>query len=528
MNEDLVEKLIEDWIPICKSFSESGQKAKRKAIAGTIRKRIEAEVGNPCPTCSEILIPPEKLGHRPKRGYSPPNRSVTVEHIVPRTLGGDNRESNLISMCYLCNMCRNITMTKLMPEHTTLRIRKLSDAEFEKLKQFVAWSIRTVHTPKSEFIDPEIQGMFEASYTKHSESDAEKRAISPKPTAAAPSPDTGEQATLSQLLTVLEDIRGDQRDLLRLMKQRRVPLLVRIFRRVTAPFRRGPPNRIESVVQQPAEMKELAQPPMPEAEEEREPVQIESEVGLAAQLSELENDAERRASFQRIIESLLTEKISLMHLGTKVRDYQEEQGWPEKGTPAFLQEFGIPKRHGLRKAIENLMSDRVIISGEAPKHMIELRVKPEQTEEEKKPKVAAVTKSGAIRGFNTAAKTGQSSLKFPADPVDLHTILCLVESRRGEGVTWKEVRTHVQAANGLSKNRVDATTSMIGFCTESMMNPSHSIDWSVFPGTPALLELLNHECVHRLTSYSGYTYVEDEAIPLVREYFGRVASLFND
>ena len=528
MNEDQIQKFIDEWIPICKSFSERGQKVKKKVIPGTIRRRIEAEAGNPCPICSEILILPEKLGHRPKRGYSPPNRSVTVEHIVPRTLGGDNRESNLISMCYLCNMCRNITMTKLMREHTTLRVRKLNDAEFEKLKQFVAWSIRTVHTPKSEFIDPEIQGMFEAIYTKHSESDAEKGATSPKPTAATSPLHTGEQATLSQLLTVLEDIRRDQRDLLRLMEQKRVPLLVRFFRWVTAPFRRGPPKRIEAVVQQPAEMKELAQPSMPKAEEEREPVEIESEVELAAQLSELESDAEQRASFQRIIESLLAEKMSLVRLGTKVRDYQEEQGWPERGTPVFLQEFGIPKRHGLRKAIENLMSDRVIISGEAPKHMIELRDKPEQTEQEKKPKVAAVTKSGAIRGFNTAAKTGQSSLKFPADPVDMHTILCLVESRRGESVTWKEVRTHVQAANGLSRNRVDATTSMIGFCTDSMMNKDHSIDWSVFPGSPALLELLNRQCVYRLTSYSGYTHVADEAIPLVREYFGRVKSLFND
>jgi 5-methylcytosine-specific restriction endonuclease McrA len=58
-------------------------------VAGPMRR---AAVGQPCPRCRVIMV-----GGRGKP------RSATVDHIVPRHLGGSYGAENLRVMCQSCN-----------------------------------------------------------------------------------------------------------------------------------------------------------------------------------------------------------------------------------------------------------------------------------------------------------------------------------------------------------------------------------------------------------------------------------------
>ena len=64
-------------------------------------------VGKCCPTCDVRM-------RRPKYEFDP--NSATVEHIVPLSIGGDNKTNgqfpNCIPMCHACNQARNKVVTK--------------------------------------------------------------------------------------------------------------------------------------------------------------------------------------------------------------------------------------------------------------------------------------------------------------------------------------------------------------------------------------------------------------------------------
>jgi len=166
VSKDEVGLLIDKWVDISISSIQGGNKPKKKQIMGPDRTEIESFAGSDCPTCGTTMILPKKLGRVPKKGESPDNDSLSVEHIVPRILGGNNIRSNLVAMCHLCNMCRNVTMTKLIPHFSTMRKRTISVDEISLVSRFVEWSIRTIHTPNFLNIDSECSEIFARSVAK--------------------------------------------------------------------------------------------------------------------------------------------------------------------------------------------------------------------------------------------------------------------------------------------------------------------------------------------------------------------------
>ena len=102
--DEEVQHLIEKWIPRCIAFIEDGGRGEiGKKILTADRNDVDARVGKKCPTCPTIMI------ERKRRRPDDRPETITVEHIVPRTLGGNNVRDNLVAMCHDCNKCRRPT-----------------------------------------------------------------------------------------------------------------------------------------------------------------------------------------------------------------------------------------------------------------------------------------------------------------------------------------------------------------------------------------------------------------------------------
>lgn len=70
-------------------------------IRDTKRKRIYERDGWRCVWCGGRLT----LGKRKLLGLA--GDSPTLDHILPRALGGGNEAHNLITSCYSCNSCNS-------------------------------------------------------------------------------------------------------------------------------------------------------------------------------------------------------------------------------------------------------------------------------------------------------------------------------------------------------------------------------------------------------------------------------------
>ena len=161
MSEAEVQALVDKWIPYCIEYVQSGRKEKKKKISGTDRNEIESHAGEKCPTCTEKMVPQPHTGRIPKKGDLPEKHGITVEHIIPRVLGGDNRRLNLVAMCHRCNQCRNAVMNEIIPHLPTIRGSKLQETVRDTLSRYVEWSIRTIHTPNSNKVDTSLSELFE-------------------------------------------------------------------------------------------------------------------------------------------------------------------------------------------------------------------------------------------------------------------------------------------------------------------------------------------------------------------------------
>ena len=157
MSEDEFQEILQNWLRICFSFIEKGDREEiRKQISDGNRNIAYQQIGKPCPTCHEVM----EGRHIPQAGVHPPAQSITVEHIIPRTLGGNNTPPNLVGMCHLCNCARNLTMMTFMPEHEKMFGKKLTEIDKEIVVQFIEWVLRTVHTPSSSKVDSKLTEIF--------------------------------------------------------------------------------------------------------------------------------------------------------------------------------------------------------------------------------------------------------------------------------------------------------------------------------------------------------------------------------
>ena len=99
-------------------------------------------IGKCCPTCDVRM-------RRPKHEFDP--NSATVEHIVPLSIGGDNKTDgefpNCIPMCHACNQARNkvvlrfgksMGVVKFLIEQVYCKGVRLADKYLNAFKRFVS------------------------------------------------------------------------------------------------------------------------------------------------------------------------------------------------------------------------------------------------------------------------------------------------------------------------------------------------------------------------------------------------------
>lgn len=94
-NPALEQHILKWQLKSTKFHLENKEMVKRKPMPKITSKGM----GKPCPTCGKIM----------SRGKGPSR--LSLEHIVPRSTGGDNsyggKYPQCIAMCYLCNQTRN-------------------------------------------------------------------------------------------------------------------------------------------------------------------------------------------------------------------------------------------------------------------------------------------------------------------------------------------------------------------------------------------------------------------------------------
>ena len=141
-------------------FIESGKNPKRRRISKTIRGIIYQSVGEKCSICDLILS--EHTDTKSTKSYDPIDSSITIEHLFPLDLGGNNTPDNMVPMCYACNVKARCATQQHFVETMVKekRGKTLSEEDKEILNRFVEWSIRTVKSPGNK-IDSEIQQYFE-------------------------------------------------------------------------------------------------------------------------------------------------------------------------------------------------------------------------------------------------------------------------------------------------------------------------------------------------------------------------------
>ena len=462
MTETEVQNLLEKWISKCFSFIEDGNKGEvSKKIKGADRKEIEKKVGGKCPTCPTILIPCEKFGRKPRKGEVQDRASITVEHVVPRTLGGNNTRENLVAMCHQCNMYRNATMTYIIPNYSTMHGISLDKDGKSRVSRFIEWSIRTIHSPDSEKIDTECSIIFDNFVTRARK--IKPHDISKKPeimaiknSGAEPHNNLGKES-IDNLVELLREIHDTQKAIL-------VQLQKSLFRRLIDWM--GTPFRILSK-------------------------KIRSRRETSKSISPSQQNKSYRPppekTFVEIIEHLLTDegKISMINLGIKLRKYQEENNWDDVGSGALLVKSGMGKNFGLKNAILKLMPDKVTITGEHSQVMICLTNGIESVIvkqiHEKPVEVVPFDRDGA---YPSIAKLNQSrrGLRLPREPKQLADAIEWFNSNQTELNSFDEVKEGLRNSRTMSPSRAVLQYNKFRwvFFTDPSLE-SREIDWRNSP-----------------------------------------------
>ena len=365
--EPEVQERIKQWTEHCIAFIEAGGKGEvGKMISSANRKIIEAEVGECCPTCDTHMTPTTKRGRQPKKGESPDPTSITVEHVVSRTLGGNNKLDNLVAMCHQCNMYRNATMTKLIPSYAQMHGRQLTEVERDKVSRFIEWSIRTIRTPSTK-IDAECAGLFAAFIAKaKSKTTAGKKQTHvgmKNPVANNSSEPMPNRSDMRQMLEVLKEIRDTQKAILELMVRPRKQRLRSWFRGIFGKKKGRNSAKVKLPEQHEKKKKTVKKKKTPSSEIKTEKIMPVPE------------------DFEDTIRNILEgrEPMKLAVFGHELKIYQEMNQWGHTGTEAFLVMHGFNKKYGLKKAILSKMPDEIMIEGVAPRQTISLKMKEEES-----------------------------------------------------------------------------------------------------------------------------------------------------
>jgi len=337
-SEKEVQHLIDEWTHRCIDFIQNGGKGEvGKKISGSDRKVIYEQVGEKCPTCPTEMIPTEK-GRLMKKGEVHHPSSITVEHVVPRILGGNNKRDNLVAMCHQCNFHRNATMIVSIPTHNKMHGTLLSGGEITQVSRFIEWSIRTIHSPSSKKVDKMCSEIF-ANQTPKLAKKIKSPVVAKKPVII----DTG-KSSIDELVELLREINDTQKAIL---EQLQKSLFRRLFDFLVTPFKLLT-RKIQS-------RRKISK-------------------SISTSKQKIFDTHPLEDTFEETIERLLLGKgpMPFSTFGHKLREYQKEKNWENLGTNAFLEMHRIPKNYGLKKAILTKMPKRVSITGESPKERIQM------------------------------------------------------------------------------------------------------------------------------------------------------------
>lgn len=111
------------------SFWRSGEK-KVSPLQGPIKQMmLRGAHGRPCPICGIMML------HHPNTtiDHTMPS-AATIEHILPRSLGGTHEGDNLSTICNGCNRARGMVYSDL----------KLTN---ETIREYVAWLFLQIDDP---------------------------------------------------------------------------------------------------------------------------------------------------------------------------------------------------------------------------------------------------------------------------------------------------------------------------------------------------------------------------------------------
>ena len=347
--EEEVQHLVDEWTTQCINFIQTGSKGEvGKKISTSDRKEIEVRVGEKCPTCQIVMSPTIKKGRKPRKGEVPEPSSITVEHIVPRTLGGNNKRDNLIAMCHQCNMYRNATMTVSIPHHSTMRGKSLSKEEFTQVSRFIEWSIRTIHSPLSK-VDKVCSEIFE-NFIANVEKPkipvvAKKPVIIVTENNQIATDDSLENNSISELIELLREISDTQKTILehlqKSLSRRLIDWLATPFRMISRKIRLRRKNSNSISISK----------------------EKTNDIHSPEKTFEVDNNLDGINRFRLECLRVIDERMSPAKFSMRLSASISEHGFEDMSGKEFARYCGIPKRWSLLKALQTHLSDSICIDG---------------------------------------------------------------------------------------------------------------------------------------------------------------------
>jgi len=320
---------------------------------------------NLSPTKLEFLL--ETKAQCPLCGIKLQGANHNTEHIHPRGIGGENAQKNKIQICITCNNSRNQVMQSLLgrpPFH------KAYPENWVVVRKLLIWSLSSIDIGNSAVSQlPEFQDLFLECRTggvpMHTvPTTAFHRSSTWKIGDEPNSPLNGIKATPKKVIakknrgffvTILDKLFGfDPEEKVASPKKEHI----------TQPKqkRKQKPNK--------KNMTQSKQKPNKKSKAKKIVEEKAVEIGQYDFL-------ERMRYF------LGEEEMSMVKLGSKMREWQEKEGWKEFGTKVFLARCGLKPSAGLMKTIKEKMADEIEITGESPNYHIKVKKKPQPKPKEK-------------------------------------------------------------------------------------------------------------------------------------------------
>lgn len=115
----------------------------------TERRRGKRMSGRPCHYCGRIMIESKERMSMEERSIS-----ATVDHVIPRDMGGNNNPYNLVISCARCNNLRATVPYEVFMEFARVVIREFPNATTTVLRRslnlYIMYLLESVTDKKKE------------------------------------------------------------------------------------------------------------------------------------------------------------------------------------------------------------------------------------------------------------------------------------------------------------------------------------------------------------------------------------------